>query len=137
MLSRTPRTLRATTDIEDDPRSVVGRARRRVRTARRQRPVPSTARGSIAASSSSISSAPCSASRLSSSCATDDAPMRALVTAGCRSTQVRASWASDWPRASAMLVQAADALEVGLARASSVNQRPSAAREPAGALPDR
>ena len=60
-----------------------------------QRLMPeSTASWSIAASSSSVSGGPSSASRLVSSCSTDEAPMTAEVTRLSRSAHCSASWAS-------------------------------------------
>lgn len=55
------------------------------------KPVPCTARGSIAASSSSVRTGPFKAAKVFSSCATLLAPMRADVTCSWRSTQEIAS----------------------------------------------
>ena len=62
----------------------------------------STASSSMALSSSSVSGGPARASRLVSSCSTDEAPMTAEVTRGSRSAHCSASWASFWPRPSAI-----------------------------------
>ena len=67
----------------------------------------STASWSMAASSSSVSGGPSSASRLVSSCSTDDAPMTAEVTRSSRSAHCSASWASFWPRSRGDLVEPA------------------------------
>ena len=49
-----------------------------------------------------MNAGPPTASRLVSSCSTDDAPITAEVTRGSRSTHCSAIWASFWPRPSAI-----------------------------------
>src|SRR6478752_4162920 len=92
----------------------------------------STACLSILASSSALKVRFLTASRLLSSCSTDDAPMSTEVTRGSRSAHARAICARDWPRAFAILSRARMCFSDVSVSSDGSRDFPCAARDPAG-----
>jgi hypothetical protein len=87
-------------------------------------------------SSSSLNSVLRTAARLSSSCATLEAPMSDDVTRGSRSVHAIAICASDWPRSRAMSFSARTWPRFSSDRKSRASDLPCVAREPSG-IPSR